>query len=231
MLSVWYLYHTSKKKFLMSVNLKFRRTMVIPNGYNPLRFAPANTNYARKKLNLAENARLLVNIGNLEEYKGQKYLIESMKTILAAHQDVMLYIVGQGSLKPELQSLINRYDLQSRVILAGGNKPADEIPLWMNACDVFVLPSISEGNPTVMFEALACGKPFVGTKVGGIPEIITNNKLGILVEPRDPEELARAILKALETEWDAKYIREYAQQFTWEMVAERIVKVYEKALK
>jgi len=205
--------------------------MVIPNGYNPLRFAPANTNYARKKLNLAENARLLVNIGNLEEYKGQKYLIESMKTILAAHQDVMLYIVGQGSLKPELQSLINRYDLQSRVILAGGNKPADEIPLWMNACDVFVLPSISEGNPTVMFEALACGKPFVGTKVGGIPEIITNNKLGILVEPRDPEGWrGRSCRRWRPNGMRSTYgnMRSSSHGRWWR---ERIVKVYEKALK
>ena len=56
-----------------------------------------------------------------------------------------------------------------------GGKPHAEIPIWMNACDVFVLSSLSEGNPTVMFECVGCGKPFIGTKVGGIPEIIISD--------------------------------------------------------
>ena len=100
----------------------------------------------------------------------------------------------------------------------------------MNACDVFVLPSLSEGNPTVMFEALGCGKPFVGTTVGGIPEVIINEKLGILVEPKDIDGLAKAIVRALETDWDRKYISNYAKQFTWDKIAEKIMEVYREVL-
>lgn len=206
------------------------KLMYITNGFSPDLFKPVGTIIARKKLSLSINSKILVNIANLEEYKGQKYLIHAMKKIVDIHKDAMLYIVGQGSLKSTLQSLINHYGLQYNVILAGGNKPDKEIPLWMNACDAFVLPSLSEGNPTVMFEALGCGKPFVGTNVGGIPEIIINNKLGILVEPKDPEGLAQAILRALEAEWDAAYIREYAKRFKWNRIAERIVGVYEEVL-
>jgi glycosyltransferase involved in cell wall biosynthesis len=140
----------------------------------------------------------------------------------------MLYIVGQGSLKNQLQSLINKYRLEDNIALAGGNKPSKEIPLWMNACDLFVLPSLSEGNPTVMFECLGCGKSFVGTNVGGIPEVITNKKLGILVEPKDVSGLANAILKALDKEWDKNYISKYAEQFTWDKIAEKIMEVYDE---
>ena len=76
----------------------------------------------------------------------------------------------------------------------------------MNACDLFVLPSLNEGNPTVMFEALGCGKPFVGTKVGGVPEVIASDDYGLLVEPADPEDLAEKILVALDREWDREAI-------------------------
>ena len=100
----------------------------------------------------------------------------------------------------------------------------------MNACDVFVLSSLNEGNPVVMFECLGCGKPFVGTRVGGIPEVITNEKLGYLVEPKDVEGLANAILKALNKEWDKEYILNYAKQFTWGEIAKNIGRVYNEVL-
>jgi glycosyltransferase involved in cell wall biosynthesis len=89
----------------------------------------------------------------------------------------------------------------------------DEIPVWMDACDVFVLPSLNEGSPIVMFESLGFGKPFVGTKVGGIPEIITSEDYGLLCEPANQKELAEKILAALDKEWDDEKIRKYAEQF------------------
>jgi len=78
--------------------------------------------------------------------------------------------------------------------------------LWINAADIFVLPSLGEGNPTIMFECLGCGKPFVGTTVGGVPEVITSDDYGLLVEPADPKDLARKILMALGREWDREAI-------------------------
>jgi glycosyltransferase involved in cell wall biosynthesis len=113
--------------------------------------------------------------------------------------------------------------------LAGG-KPHDEIPLWMNACDLFVLPSLNEGNPTVLPEALGCGKPFVGTKVGGVPEVIASDDYGLLVEPADPEGLAEKILVALDREWDREMILAYAERYTWENIAKEIMGVYEQVL-
>ena len=100
----------------------------------------------------------------------------------------------------------------------------------MNACDLFVLPSLNEGNPTVLPEALGCGKPFVGTKVGGVPEVITSDESGLLVEPADPEDLAGRILIALDREWDREKILTYAERYTWENIAKEIMGVYEQIL-
>jgi glycosyltransferase involved in cell wall biosynthesis len=213
------------------IGIEKSKLLSIPNGFSSDIFKHMNINIVRKELGLPGNKKILLNIANLEEYKGQKYLVAAMKNILAKRNDVMLYIVGQGSLKNQLQSLINKYRLEDDIVLAGGNRPSKEIPLWMNACDVFVLPSLSEGNPTVMFECLGCGKPFVGTNVGGIPEVIINEKLGILVEPKDVDGLAKAIVKALNTRWNKNYILNYAEQFTWDIIAEKIMGVYDEVLK
>ena len=107
-----------------------------------------------------------------------------------------------------------------------GFVPHDELPTFVNACDLFVLPSLNEGNPTVMFECLGCGKPFIGTKVGGEPEIITSEDYGFLVEPANSKELAEKVLVALDKNWNRECILDYAKQFTWNKISEQIVKVY-----
>lgn len=100
----------------------------------------------------------------------------------------------------------------------------------MNAADLFVLSSLNEGNPTVMFEALGCGKPFVGTRVGGIPEIITSEDYGLLVKPGNVQDLADILLKALTKEWDSERIAAYARQYSWGYVVDRIIQVYNDVL-
>lgn len=81
----------------------------------------------------------------------------------------------------------------------------------------------------MMFESLACGKPFVGTDVGGILEIINNNKLGYVVEPENSDKLATAMLKAIKINWDHDYIVGYSSQFTWKDLAGRTMNIYNEA--
>lgn len=206
------------------------KLMSLPNGFFPNLFKPIDSSSARIELGLPVDKKIILNIANLEEHKGQRYLIESMKNILVTHSDVMLYIVGQGSLRHDLQMLIDMNGLQNKIILAGGNKPAEEIPLWMNACDVFVLSSLSESFGIVQIEAMACGKPVVATRNGGSEEIIINEKLGILTEPKDVCGMEKAILKALDTKWYQEYIIKYSMNFIWDIIAERIVEVYGEIL-
>jgi glycosyltransferase involved in cell wall biosynthesis len=93
------------------------KLLSIPNGFSSDLFKPKNIDIARKELGLPVDKKILVNIANLEEYKGQKYLIEAMKIILAKRNDVVLYIIGQGSLKNSLQLLIKDYGREVKIIL------------------------------------------------------------------------------------------------------------------
>lgn len=187
---------------------------VIPNGFYPDKFTILDQTLCRSKLNLPLNKKILLNIGNLVPEKGQKYLIEAMSEIVKQRNDVICIIVGSGSMKSNLESLISQLKLTNYVKLVG-KKPHDEIPLWINGCDVFVLPSLIEGNPTVMFECLGCGKPFVGTKVGGIPEIITSDKYGLLTLPNNLKPLISSILTSLDMQWDRKEIKRYSENYSW----------------
>jgi len=202
----------------------------IVNGYDPRKFKPVLMDEARERLGLEKERKIILHISRLYEEKGQKYLIEAVKKNLEYRKDVLCIIGGSGPLKDKLERQVNDLNLQDHVKLIGF-VPDELLSIWMNACDLFVLPSLSEGNPTVMFECLGCGKPFVGTKVGGEPEIITSEDYGLLCEPADPDELAKKILVALSTDWDGGKILEYAKQFTWERISEEILEVYERVLK
>jgi glycosyltransferase involved in cell wall biosynthesis len=202
---------------------------VIPNGFRSDLFYPRDPLKCRKALNLPLDKKILLTVGNLEPVKGQAHLVEAVQRIIRERKDILCVIVGAGKVRTALERQIRSLGLEDYILLAGG-KPHDEIPLWMNACDLFVLPSLNEGNPTVMFETLGCGKPFVGTKVGGVPEVIMSDEYGLLIEPADPEDLAEKILVALDREWDRDAILEYAQRYTWENIAKEIMSVYTKIL-
>ena len=202
----------------------------IPNGFNPERLPVMNKITAREHLKLPVNSKVIFTLGALVERKGFHYLIEAMKIIVEKRSDVLCYIGGSGPFKDKLQQQINEFGLQNHVKLLGF-VPDDELKYWMNAADLFVLPSLSEGNPTVMFEALGVGLPFVGTTVGGVPEVITSEDYGLLCPPADPECLAEKILIALEKDWDREKIRKYAEQFTWERVAEKVMGGYDEILR
>lgn len=205
------------------------KVVVISNGFDRSQFCQKDQREARANLELPTDKKILLTVGNLLDVKGHRYLIEAMDLIKNRRKDVICIIIGQGYLMQVLADQIVQSGLGKDVILTGG-KPHNEIPLWMNACDLFVLPSLNEGNPTVMFEALGCGKPFVGTRVGGVPEVITSDKYGLQVKPADPEDLAEKISTALDTRWDQKEILRYAEWFTWENIAREIIDVYTEVL-
>ncbi|EHQ36690.1 glycosyltransferase family 4 protein [Methanoplanus limicola] len=202
---------------------------VIPNGFRNDLFYPRNTTECRNRLKLPLDKKIILTVGNLEPVKGHKYLIEAIHKVIQQRKDILCIIVGSGSLHNSLKRQIKKLGLEDYVLLAGG-RPHNEIPLWMNACDLFVLPSLNEGNPTVMFEALGCGKPFVGTKVGGIPEIIISNNYGLLSERGKSDELAEKILTSLGKNWNHYEIIEYSKIFTWINIADQLMAIYEKYL-
>lgn len=210
------------------LGISHEKIYYVPNGYGN-QFNPMPISECRKRLNLPQEKKILLNVGNLYDVKGHAYFIKAFKQIIKKRTDVLGIIVGSGKLESSLKKLIDKLDLNQYVYLVG-KKPHNEVPIWMNACDIFVLPSLNEGNPNVMFEALGCGKPFVGTKVGGVPDVITSDKYGLLVEPANPTDLAEKILAALNREWDREEILRYSEQYMWENIAKEFMNVYEQVL-
>jgi glycosyltransferase involved in cell wall biosynthesis len=202
---------------------------VIPNGYDEKVFKPFSSLEARKKLGLPLSKKVLLSVGNLVDVKGHTYLIDAMRMVFSKRNDVILVIVGSGSLKETLQRKTRELGLDGKILFAG-QKKHEEIPVWMNACDVFILPSLCESFGVVIIEAMACGKPVVGTRVGGIPEIIRRDDVGILVKPADPESLSEGILETLDREWVTETILEYARQYSWANIVEQIISVYHEVL-
>lgn len=200
---------------------------VLPNGFRNDLFYPRDSNECKKTLNLPFDKKIILTVGNLVEIKGHKYLIEAMQKIVKRRKDVLCIIVGGGELKGKLERQIRKAGLKDHVKLVGG-RPHDEVPIWMNACNLFVLPSLRESFGVVQIEAMACGKPVVATYNGGSEEIITSEDYGLLCEPANPDELAEKILIALDKEWDGDKIRGYAEQFRWENITEEMLKIYKK---
>lgn len=199
----------------------------IPNGYTLDRIKHIPKRAAREKLGLPLDKRILFNLAALYPYKGHRYLIQAIEEVVKIRKDILCIIGGKGPLKKSLEKQIKP---MKNFIKLLGFIPEKDIPYLFNAADIFVLSSLSEGNPTVMFEALGVGLPFIGTRVGGVPEIITSRDYGLLCEPAKPKDLAEKILIGLEKEWDREKILEYAQQFTWANIANEIMEIYNELL-
>lgn len=198
---------------------------VIPNGFKKEVFFPRDKVKCQNELGLPKDKRIILTVGNLLEVKGHRYLIDAMAKIVGQRKDVLAVIIGAGKLEAKLHRQISDSNLKNHVILAG-KRPHSEIPLWMNACDLYVQPSLDESFGVVIVEAMACGKPVVGTRTGGIPEIINNEKVGILVEPKNGDKLAFAVEKALFVKWDAQKLVDNSRQYTWDNIAKKILDTY-----
>ncbi|WP_297486551.1 glycosyltransferase family 4 protein [Thermococcus sp.] len=201
------------------------KVSVIPNGFDSNLFKPLDKAKAKRKLGLPLDKKIVLNVANLVPVKGHEFLVRAMVDVLKVRRDILLVVVGDGPLRGKLEGLVKKLGLSEYVKFVGA-RPHDEIPLWMNAADLFVLPSLREGNPTVMFEALGVGLPFVGTSVGGVPEVIKSEDYGLLCPPADAKCLAEKILSGLTKVWDTRKIVRYATQYCWLNILDTILRLY-----
>ncbi|MDW5562460.1 MAG: glycosyltransferase family 4 protein [Methanomassiliicoccus sp.] len=209
---------------------KGREVLSLPNGFDARAFRPGDRDEARRALGIPVEGRVLVTVGYLEPIKGHAHLIEAMAEVGEQVPDARLFILGDGSLRQKLADRVAELHLTEMVQFVHPPMPSSSIAQWMTAADVFVLPSLGEGNPTVMFECLGCGRPFVGTRVGGIPDIISSEKLGLLCPPGDSASLAKCIEDALDRRWDADEIATQAQRYAWPNLADQLSAVYLRLL-
>jgi glycosyltransferase involved in cell wall biosynthesis len=187
----------------------------------------------KKKYNI--KGKMILYVGRIYSYqKGLDYLIRAIPIILSKETEIKFVMIGEdyGS-KASLIKLAKKLKVEKYIIFTG-HIPYNELLKAYAAADVFVLPSIFEPFGIVLLEAMASKKPIVATNVGGIPEIVKNGKNGILVRPKNEEELADAILFLLSHEDQAKMmgINGYnmVKNYSWELIAKKIENVYFKVL-
>jgi glycosyltransferase involved in cell wall biosynthesis len=148
------------------------RVRVIYDGIDGELFHPGPRDGARARLARELDLRgpVILYVGNLVPVKGLEVLIDAFARLAGQGGDFTGLLIGQGPLQARLEDQVARLGLRDRVKLLGP-RPHDRLPDWYRAADLFVLPSYSEGVPVVLLEAVACGTPFVASRVGGIPEI------------------------------------------------------------
>ncbi len=174
------------------------RVDIVRNGVDRVRFRPRSRAAARRTLGLSQDGFVVLYVGHVERHKGSVDLVRAFASISASRRDVSFVMVGDGAAMVECRNLAA--ELGVSVEFAGA-RPHDEVPTWLAACDVFVLPSWNEGTPNVVIEALACGRRVVATNVGGTPDVVTSAVLGTLVPPRAPRVLGAAIEAAVSTHY------------------------------
>ena len=173
----------AEKDFLTgSYRIPPDRIAVILNGVDP--------EFFQSPRGAPSGPPLILSVGRLEPEKDQNILIEAFRLIAAEHPEAQLRLVGNGSRREQLISLVARYDLAGRVQVLPGR--ANLRPLFQEAA-VFALSSLEEGLPNVVLEAMVAGLPVVATSVGGLPEVVIPGRTGWLVPPRDVPALAAAI--------------------------------------
>ncbi len=216
----------SLKEKMMQLGCRTDNLAVVSNGVDPQKFARKPSLEMREKLGLPKDRHIALSVGHLNENKGFHILIDAVARLRPS--GVMLLIIGDGPHRSDLDEQIQRTGLKDSVRLIG-TVPHRELSQWYNAADVFCLASSREGCPNVVLEAMACGRPVVATRVGGIPELVVSSAFGTLVE-RSPEGFESGLRDALHRQWDHDAIAAHARTHGWDKVGAQVMGVYSRAV-
>ncbi len=188
---------------------------IIPNGVDLDRFKELE----RKP----HDGFVVMTIARLEKVKGINYLIEAAaRSELQRRSNLLISVIGDGSERKNLESLAKKLNLKDRVKFLG-EIPNEMIPEYLSAADCFVLPSLKEGFGIAVLEAQAAGVPVIGTRVGGILDLIEDGKTGLLVAPANPQAIAEAINKIYS---GLKFPQINLEKYNWQNIADKVYEVY-----
>jgi glycosyltransferase involved in cell wall biosynthesis len=161
-------------------------------GIDVTHFRPMPRNQAREQLNLPEKYSIVLFVGSLIRRKGVDILLSAIARIVAHHSRVKLVVIGEGPLLQQLEA--QALDLAiDKIVHFVGRKSNDELPFWYSAADIFVLPSLREGTPLALLEALSCEVPVIVSRAGGMVEVIEDGKNGLLTDIADPVDLEKKL--------------------------------------
>ena len=209
------------------------KTEYVPNGVDTSRFCRGPIDAGLRQRFGVPRGRMLLTVGELVDYKGQDRVIEALPRVLAIHPDVVYVVIGRGGFLGELQRLVARLEVESRVFFLGGVSD-DDLLNWYREASLYVMVSRVnretgdvEGFGIAFVEAGACGTPCIGGDSGGVPDAVIHGLTGELVDPLDAKKVADAIIRLLNhPELMERYGRNAVvrarTEVDWRLIAERV---------
>jgi glycosyltransferase involved in cell wall biosynthesis len=201
----------------------------VPTGIDLVRFRPMDRAECRKSIGLDTTVNLIGIVATLRDWKGHTYLFEAMARLAPRHQNWRLLVIGDGPYEPTLRAKIAELGLHTKVNFVGRQQ---NVPEWLNALDLFVLPSYGdEGVPQAIVQAMACALPVISTPIGSIAEAVIDRTTGLLVPPRDSTALEAALERLIQhpelrAEYGAAGLKHARDNFSFEQMLDRMESVF-----
>jgi len=234
---------TSKLKdtLMHEYNIQENKIEVIENGANIDLFRPMPIETSKKELNLNPGHSYICFVGNFAAWQGLEYLIRCVPFVHESCPDARFLLVGDGTLKSKLLEMARELGVSEKVIFTG-MVAYEKVPLYINSSEVCVAPFIKMRNeriglsPLKLYEYMACGKSVVASNITGVGNVLEKRTAGISIEPENPDELSKAIIKLLKDEKLRDEMgrngREYVvKEHSWKSVAMKIISICEESIK
>lgn len=219
------------KRSCLKRGLPSEKLKVIPNSCDLEIFGQReDSGKIKRELGIKDGSLLVGSIGVLRPEKGHRFLVHSIPAVLNIFPEAIFILVGDGPQREELEELSVKLGIPQKVNFLGQRR---DVPDILSCLNVFVLPSLYEGLPNAVLEAMACGLPVVATDVEGTNEVVVDGETGILVSPKDPERLAEAIISLLKNKELARQMGEAGQKrveekFSLEKMVNSVEEVYDR---
>ncbi len=218
------------RRMLLGDGVPSARAVTVHEGIDLARVEAAPPAELHKELWLPQHAPVVGNVAALVPHKGQRHLVDAAAEVVRQQPDARFIIAGEGELGESIAHQIRSHQLEKHVFLVGFR--TDVLSLH-KAFDIFVMSSVTEGLGTSLLDAMACGKPVVATRTGGIPEVVADGETGFLVPPRDHAAMADAIVRLLadpplRQRMGAAGLARVQEQFTVERMVQDTLHVYER---
>jgi glycosyltransferase involved in cell wall biosynthesis len=185
------------RQMLIGDGIEPSRTVTVHEGIDVEHVLAAPPVNVHEGLFLPHHAPLVCAVGALVPHKGHRHLIDAAHLVVRDIPDARFVIFGEGELRDHLEHVIRDHHLQKHVLLPGFRS---DVLGCIKACDLFVMSSVTEGLGTSLLDAMACSKAIIGSRTGGIPEVVADGQTGVLVPPRDHRALAEAMVRLLTDE-------------------------------